>query len=268
MVDVLEPRGLLDLREEAARDRIDAAIRIVESMRAGIVAQVGNTGQNMGRDKTWKELVDERYIVAGSHEAPRPLVDAAEAANTAVFKSPVPSVELMWMLRPYLARALAESTIAHGVFLDVLGMGVLITGDSGVGKSELALELISRGSGLIADDVMQRAQAQGWGQRQTLAGPFLSVPYERSWTETVQETVEGKSRERRTERSSDFERDGNGTPAESDHDEMRHPAVVLEVPGQLMSGTAAIRVDDHGKPPHLFMRPPKRRGRVRHHAQS
>ncbi len=61
----------------------------------------------------------------------------------------------MWMLRPYLARALAESATAHGVFLDVLGMGVLITGDSGVGKSELALELVSRGSGLIADDVVE-----------------------------------------------------------------------------------------------------------------
>ena len=43
----------------------------------------------------------------------------------------------------------------HGVLLDVLGMGVLITGKSGVGKSELALELISRGSGLVADDVVE-----------------------------------------------------------------------------------------------------------------
>ena len=59
------------------------------------------------------------------------------------------------MLRPYLARALAEFVTRHGVFLDVLGMGVLITGDSGVGKSELALELISRGSGLVADDVVE-----------------------------------------------------------------------------------------------------------------
>jgi HPr kinase/phosphorylase len=79
----------------------------------------------------------------------------ARATQTPLFLSPVPSVELMWMLRPYLARALAESTAVHGVLLDVLGMGVLITGDSGVGKSELALELISRGGGLIADDVVE-----------------------------------------------------------------------------------------------------------------
>jgi HPr kinase/phosphorylase len=95
------------------------------------------------------------FIVAGVAQAPAPLVAVARGTGTALFLSPVPSVELMWMLRPYLARALAESTSVHGVLLDVLGMGVLITGDSGVGKSELALELISRGSGLIADDVVE-----------------------------------------------------------------------------------------------------------------
>ncbi len=95
------------------------------------------------------------FIIAGVDRSPPSLIEAAEAAAITVLRSPVPSVELMWMLRPYLARALAESTTAHGVFLDVLGMGVLIKGDSGVGKSELALELISRGSGLIADDVVE-----------------------------------------------------------------------------------------------------------------
>jgi len=93
-------------------------------------------------------------IVAGAEEAPQPLRVLADTMHAALFASPLPSLELMWLLRPYLARALAESTTVHGVFLDVLGMGVLITGDSGVGKSELALELISRGSGLIADDVI------------------------------------------------------------------------------------------------------------------
>lgn len=95
------------------------------------------------------------FIVAGVEKAPEPLLAIAESTQTPLFVSPVPSVELMWLLRPYLARLLAESSTVHGVCLDVLGMGVLITGDSGVGKSELALELISRGSGLVADDVVE-----------------------------------------------------------------------------------------------------------------
>lgn len=94
-------------------------------------------------------------IVAGGESAPAHLITLADTLHVALFASTLDSVELMWMLRPYLARALAESTTMHGVFLDVLGMGVMITGDSGVGKSELALELISRGSGLIADDVIE-----------------------------------------------------------------------------------------------------------------
>jgi HPr kinase/phosphorylase len=94
-------------------------------------------------------------IVAGGELAPEHLQSLADTMHAPLFGSALDSVELMWMLRPYLARALAESTTMHGVFLDVLGVGVMITGDSGVGKSELALELISRGSGLIADDVIE-----------------------------------------------------------------------------------------------------------------
>ena len=95
------------------------------------------------------------FMIAGSDEVPGMLSAAADETRTPLFVSPVPSVELMWILRPYLARALAESSTSHGVFLDVLGVGVLLKGESGVGKSELALELISRGSGLIADDVVE-----------------------------------------------------------------------------------------------------------------
>lgn len=69
--------------------------------------------------------------------------------------SPLPSLQIIWVIRTYLGRTLAEFVTRHGVFLDVLGVGVMLIGDSGVGKSELALELISRGSGLVADDVVE-----------------------------------------------------------------------------------------------------------------
>ena len=79
-------------------------------------------------------------IVAGDTEIPKALVDFANRSGTPLFRSPLGSVHLMWMVRHYVVKALAESTSRHGVFIDVLGVGVMITGDSGVGKSELALE--------------------------------------------------------------------------------------------------------------------------------
>ncbi|MBI4291506.1 MAG: HPr kinase/phosphorylase [Betaproteobacteria bacterium] len=84
-----------------------------------------------------------------------PLIEAAEAACVAVLTSTAQSARIIYQLRRYLAKSLADSVSLHGVFMDVLGLGVLITGDSGVGKSELALELISRGNGLVADDVVE-----------------------------------------------------------------------------------------------------------------
>ncbi|MBI1174841.1 MAG: HPr kinase/phosphorylase [Sideroxydans sp.] len=94
-------------------------------------------------------------IVAGAEHIPQQLIDYANATHTPLFRSPLNSVHLMWLVRHYIAKELAESTSRHGVFLDVLGVGVLITGDSGVGKSELGLELITRGNGLVADDVTE-----------------------------------------------------------------------------------------------------------------
>ena len=86
------------------------------------------------------------------------ILEACESSGTPMFTSPKPCSAVIDLLRIYLASRLADSTSVHGVFMDVFGMGVLITGDSGVGKSELALELISRGHGLVADDVVELAR--------------------------------------------------------------------------------------------------------------
>lgn len=94
-------------------------------------------------------------IVAGPQDIPSELIAFADRSGIPLFKSPKPSVHLMWLIRHYLAKELAESTTRHGVFLDVLGVGVMITGESAVGKSELGLELITRGNGLVADDIVE-----------------------------------------------------------------------------------------------------------------
>ena len=94
-------------------------------------------------------------IVADGETPPPTLAEFATARDVPLLTSALHSLQIIWVVRTYLGRALAEFVTRHGVFLDVLGMGVLITGESGVGKSELALELISRGSGLVADDVVE-----------------------------------------------------------------------------------------------------------------
>jgi HPr kinase/phosphorylase len=95
-------------------------------------------------------------IILSDGEAAPPTLEAfAHHRDVPLLASPLHSLQIIWVVRTYLGRALAEFVTRHGVFLDVLGMGVLITGESGVGKSELALELISRGSGLVADDVVE-----------------------------------------------------------------------------------------------------------------
>jgi HPr kinase/phosphorylase len=94
-------------------------------------------------------------ILADRLTGPEPLLRTAEAKNVPVLATASSADAVIDTLRRYLAKILADSTSRHGVFMDVLGLGVLITGESGVGKSELALELISRGHGLVADDVVE-----------------------------------------------------------------------------------------------------------------
>jgi HPr kinase/phosphorylase len=94
-------------------------------------------------------------ILADGLTASDALRARAERSATPLFTTPLPATRVIEKIARYLAKVLAERTERHGVFMDVLGMGVLITGDSGVGKSELGLELISRGHGLVADDVVE-----------------------------------------------------------------------------------------------------------------
>lgn len=93
-------------------------------------------------------------VVANGESVPETMIEQAERSATPLFISPDPGPQLMRLLSHLMAQALAPSTMLHGVFLEVSGLGVLITGSPSAGKSELALELITRGHRLIADDAI------------------------------------------------------------------------------------------------------------------
>ncbi|MEY2946979.1 MAG: HPr kinase/phosphorylase [Pseudomonadota bacterium] len=93
-------------------------------------------------------------VLADGQTAPEALLRVCERAQIPMFTTPESSAFVIDVLRAYLSKHFADRTTMHGVFMDILGLGVLITGESGLGKSELGLELISRGNGLVADDAV------------------------------------------------------------------------------------------------------------------
>jgi len=93
-------------------------------------------------------------VLADGKQAPEALISMCESAQIPMFSAPGSSAYVIDVLRAYLSKHFADRVSMHGVFMDILGLGVLITGESGLGKSELGLELISRGNGLVADDAV------------------------------------------------------------------------------------------------------------------
>ena len=93
-------------------------------------------------------------VLADGQTAPDALLSMCERAQIPMFATEQSSAFVIDVLRAYLSKHFADRSTMHGVFMDILGMGVLITGESGLGKSELGLELISRGNGLVADDAV------------------------------------------------------------------------------------------------------------------
>ncbi|MDT8439843.1 MAG: HPr(Ser) kinase/phosphatase [Wenzhouxiangellaceae bacterium] len=113
------------------------------------------------RWQTVAEILDAQpaaIILASGGEPGRDLEEQARDSATPLLVSPRPGWELVSTLDYEIHRLLAHSEVRHGVFMEIFTLGVLITGDAGAGKSELALELITRGHRLIADDCPEFTQ--------------------------------------------------------------------------------------------------------------
>jgi HPr kinase/phosphorylase len=94
------------------------------------------------------------FTVTKGLEPPEDLVDAAEQAGIPLMVSPHQSSTFISLITKFLEESLLPTTHLHGVLVDVLGVGVLLLGKSGIGKSECALDLILRGNRLVADDIV------------------------------------------------------------------------------------------------------------------
>lgn len=97
-------------------------------------------------------------IVSRGMDVPQELIDEGTSNNLPVLRSPIATTILSSRITGFLERKLAPTATIHGVLVDVYGVGMLITGSSGIGKSETALELVKRGHRLIADDAVEIRQ--------------------------------------------------------------------------------------------------------------
>ena len=117
-------------------------------------------------------------IVARGLEIPREMLRAAKENGVCVLQGHNGTSTLSGEMSWYLNAQLAERTSVHGVLVDIYGMGVLIQGDSGIGKSETGLELVKRGHRLVADDrvdVYAKDEETLWGEPAEILRHLLEI---------------------------------------------------------------------------------------------
>ena len=117
-------------------------------------------------------------IVARKLEVPGEMLAAAKEKGIAILQSHISTSRLSGEMSWYLDSCLAERTSVHGVLMDIYGMGVLIQGDSGIGKSETGLELVKRGHRLVADDrvdVFAKDEEALWGEPAEILRHLLEI---------------------------------------------------------------------------------------------
>lgn len=158
----LEDSGAMDApcldAEDDSPANLVAFLNIIHPPRIQLIGRheqafLDSLGKNSLHDTLEQLFANSRLVVAcqGS-QLPAQARKLARQYQVPILATDAAGDEVLTRLQYYLSRSTARQKTLHGVFLEVLGVGVLLAGDSGIGKSELALELISRGHRLIADD--------------------------------------------------------------------------------------------------------------------
>jgi HPr kinase/phosphorylase len=132
-------------------------IQIIGHAELTYLADLGKNAYRDTLDKLFESQPSAIIFCDGIHPG-QDLIENAEHAGVAMIGTPLGDDPVITHLQYYLTNAFADRITLHGVFLEVSGVGVLLTGDASVGKSELALSLISRGHRLIADDAPEFAR--------------------------------------------------------------------------------------------------------------
>lgn len=152
-------RPLLSAAADASTGIIAGPLNYIHPNRVQVIGPAENTYLGGLPPASRRQALEQLFadqpalvILVNGITGPPELAEMADASGVALMRSPLPDNQVLDNLQYYASLFLSEKTTLHGVFLEVLGMGVLLTGDPAVGKSELALDLITRGSRLVADD--------------------------------------------------------------------------------------------------------------------
>ena len=111
-----------------------------------------------------RDILDKKIpciVFSRNNRPPAIILKEAQKAKVPVFISPIPTPRLVNLITLCLEEDFAPSTSEHGSMVDIMGVGVLIRGESGVGKSECALGLVERGYSLVADDITRLRLLEG-----------------------------------------------------------------------------------------------------------
>lgn len=100
-------------------------------------------------------------IVTGGNQPLRELIDICREKNVTMLKTKFSTTEVSSLLGEFLDEFFAPEIMVHGSMVDVYGIGILITGESGIGKSEIALDLVERGHRIVADDTVRISRHAG-----------------------------------------------------------------------------------------------------------